>query len=109
MPSFEIEITSPDAEADARALAQQLASAARTTVTPQPAVRGLDAVAIIGVTAAVQQSNDIIYRYWQDFRAKHRARGGSHPALTIVLPDGTRILLADTDLENARLIVEAHQ
>jgi hypothetical protein len=109
MLNFDIEITGPDSETEAHTLAAELASCGHVAVSPSPDFRGLDAATMIVISAAILQSIDIVYRFYQDFRKKHQARGGSSPTLIIILPDGTRIGLADTDIEHVRLSIQTHQ
>jgi hypothetical protein len=109
MLKFDIELTGLDSEKDARSLAVDLASYGRVAVTPLPAAKGLDPVTMIVVTAAVLQSIYIIYRFYQDLRQKRQARARAQPTLIIILADGTRIQLADTDMDHARLLIETRQ
>lgn len=106
MLCFDVEIVSPTAEKDAGALADRIAWCGRTAISPLPLDKMLDPVVIVTVTAALLQSVDIIYRFYQDFRQRGSVRAGSHPSLTIILPDGTRIDLEETDLESAKLLVQ---
>jgi hypothetical protein len=109
MYDFEIEVTGPDAEVEARSLAKELAPLGRVAVQPLDEEKGLDPVTIIIVMAAVIQSIDIIYHFYEEFRQKREAGTRSGPTVTIILHDGTRIQLADTDLEGARLLIEASE
>ena len=105
MADFYIELAGPNAEADAEALRHALADTAESKATPQGAVRGVDAVVVITVTAAVLQSVDIIYRFYQDWRGRQRPLPGSHPQMTIIRPDGTRIELAQADAETVKALL----
>jgi hypothetical protein len=102
MADFHIELAGPNAAADAEALRRALAGAARTHVAPTGASKGIDPVVVITVGAAVLQSADIIYRFYQEWRGRQRPTPGSHPRMTIIRPDGTRIELAETDAETLR-------
>ena len=106
MPSFQIELSGPDAEAEAERLQRLLAGTARTTVTPAPASKSLDPVAMLYISAAGLQSVDILYRFYQDWRARQRPSPGSRPALVIITADGTRIELADNDPEMLKALLQ---
>lgn len=105
MADFHIELAGPNAAADAEALRRALAGAASTHVTPTGASKGLDPVIVITVGAAVLQSADIIYRFYQDWRSRQRPMPGSHPRMTIIRPDGTRIELAAADAETLKALL----
>ena len=105
MLRYEIQLAGPDAEADARDLATRLTPHARATVTPLGASKGLDPVVVITVTAAVLQSVDILYRWYHDWRAARNRQG----AMAIVLPNGTRIELSETDPNIVKALVQAQQ
>ena len=107
MFNFDVEITGP--EADARALAAELAESGQTAVVPLPPAKSLDPVTMIVVTAAVLQSVDIVYRFYQDWQRRRQAGASARPTITIIVPDGTRILIADKALNDVRLQIEMHQ
>lgn len=106
MPPFQIEISGPDAEAHAENLRRQLAGSGRATVTPAPASKSLDPVVMLYISAAGLQTVDILYRFWQDWRARQRPNPGSRPALLIITADGTRIELADNDPEMVKALLQ---
>ena len=107
MLRYEIQLAGPGAEADARDLAARLTPQARATVTPLGASKGLDPVAVITVTAAMLQSVDIIYRFYQDWRVRQHPRPGSRLVLTIRLPDGTSIELANSDPQSIKALMQS--
>jgi hypothetical protein len=106
MADFRIELVGPDAQADAEALCRALAGAAHTWVAPTGASKGLDPVVVITVAAAVLQSADIIYRFYQEWRSRQRPAAGSRPQMTIIRPDGTRIELAAADAQTLKALLE---
>lgn len=83
-----------------------LAGTANSHASPQSAVRGVDAVVVITVTAAVLQPVDIIVRFYQDWRSRQRFLPGSRPQMTIIRPDGTRIDLDRADAETVKALLE---
>ena len=102
MQRFQVEIHGPEAEKDALALQDALAPVARTQVVTPPTSKGIDAVAVITVSAAVLQSVDILYRFYRDWRERRRHAPASRSAIVIVLGDGTRINLAESDAEQVK-------
>ncbi len=109
MFNFDVEVTGPEAHAHAHILAGELAAAGRTTVVPVRSTKSPDPVMVIVVSAAALQSVDIVYRFHRHWQ--RRGQDGTHtrPAVSIILPDGTRIAIADTDPGDARLLIRAHQ
>jgi hypothetical protein len=105
MADFHIELVGPNAAADAEVLRRALAGAARTYAAPTGTSKGLDPVVVITVSAAVLQSADIIYRFYQEWRSRQRPLPGSHPQMTIIRPDGTRIELAAADAETLKTLL----
>ena len=106
MTHFQIELSGPDAEADAETLQRLLAGSARTTVTPAAASKSLDPLVMLYVSAAGLQSVDILYRFYEGWRARQRPSPGSRPALFIITADGTRIELADNDPEMVKALLQ---
>ena len=105
MQRFDVEISGPDAGNDARALQDALAQVAQTRVAGPPASKGLDAVTVIAVSAAVLPSGDILYRFYRDSRQRQRPAPLSYPAMTLILADGTRIELAEIDPEAVKALL----
>jgi hypothetical protein len=105
MAVYRIELVGPNAEADAEALRHALPGAARAYATPTGASKGIDPLVVITVGAAVLQSADIIYRFYQEWRGRQRPQPGSHPQMTIIRPDGTRIELATADAETLKALL----
>ena len=105
MQRFSVEISGPDADNDARQLQNALAQTAQTRAASVPASRGVDPVTLVAVSAAVLQSVDILYRFYRDWRERPRPAPLSHPAMTLILADGTRIELAEADPEAVKAIL----
>jgi len=105
MPQFHVEISGPDAASDARQLQNALAQTAHARVAPSPTRKGVDPVMVVTVSAAVLQSVDILYRFYQDWRNRQRPAPLSHPAMTLILADGTRIELAEADPEMLKALL----
>ncbi len=108
MFNFDVEVIGPEAHAHAHALAAELAGTGRTTIVPLRSSRSPDPVTVIVVSAAGIQSVDIVYRF---HRRWQYGQDGAHarPAVAIILPDGVRIPIGDTDPGDARILVRAHQ
>ncbi len=102
MPQFYVEIHGPQAEQDARALQEALAAAAQPRTAAPPPSRGIDPVAVIAVSAALLQSVDILYRFYQDWRQRQQPAPGSRSTIIVVLGDNTRIDLAESDPEQVK-------
>ena len=106
MPHFQIELCAPDAHADAEALRRLLAGEAHATLMPASASKGLDPVVMLYLTAASLQSVDILYRFYQEWRARQRPSSGSRPALVIITAAGDRYELADNDPEMVKALLQ---
>ncbi|NOZ27624.1 MAG: hypothetical protein GXP39_06165 [Chloroflexi bacterium] len=105
MLEFQIELRGPNATSDAQTLQRMLAGTAQAQVISQTVTKGIDAMVVITVSAAMLQAVDILYRFYQDWRARQHPMPGSHPDIVIIRPDGTRVELTKADPETLKTLL----